>query len=48
VAAFARNLLDQNFVTSIFDLPFGGAGDLGQFVTRDAERTLGVQIGFKY
>lgn len=33
LAAFVRNLFDTNFVTSIFDLPFGGAGDLGQFST---------------
>lgn len=43
VSVFANNLFDTNFVTSIFDLPFGGAGDLGQFVTRDAERLIGVQ-----
>lgn len=48
VAAYARNLFDTNFVTSIFDLPFGGAGDLGQFVTRDAERTVGVQVGVRF
>lgn len=48
VAAFVRNLFDQNFVTSIFDLPFGGPGDLGQFVTRDAQRTAGIQLGVRF
>jgi len=48
IAGFARNLFNQNFVTSIFDLPFGGVGDLGQFVVRDAQRTVGVQVGLKF
>lgn len=48
VAAYVRNLFDQNFVTSIFDLPLAGPGDLGQFVTRDAQRTVGVQVGLRF
>ncbi len=48
LAAFARNLLDQNYVTSIFDLPFDGAGGFGQFVTRDAHRTIGVQGNVRF
>ena len=46
VAAYARNLFDQSFVTSIFDLPFGGAGD--RFVMRDAQRTVGIQLGLRF
>ena len=48
LAAYVRNLFDTNFVTSVFDLPFGGPGDLGQFVTRDADRTIGVQVGLRF
>lgn len=48
ISAFAKNLFDQNFVTNIFDLPLAGAGDLGQFVTRDAERLIGVQFNFNF
>lgn len=43
-SVFARNLLDQNYVTSIFDLPFDQIGGLGQFVTQEAARTVGVQL----
>ncbi|AWW74430.1 hypothetical protein CD351_08325 [Erythrobacter sp. KY5] len=48
VNVFAKNLFDTNYVTNIFDLPFGGPGDLGQFVTRDAERLVGVQVNFDF
>ena len=48
VAAYARNLFDKRYVTSIFDIPFDGAGGLGQFVTRDAQRTIGVQVNVRY
>lgn len=48
VSIFAKNLFDQNFVTSIFDLPLDSAGGLGQYVTRDAERTLGVQANLRF
>jgi iron complex outermembrane recepter protein len=43
LSVFVKNLFDKNFVNQIFDLPFGGVGDYGQFVTRDARRTVGVQ-----
>jgi len=45
---FARNLTDENFVTSIFDLPFDAAGGLGQFVTPDAQRTVGLSLNVVY
>lgn len=48
VALYAKNLFDENFVNQIFDLPFGDAGDYGQFVTRDAQRTIGIQARVKY
>lgn len=48
VSAFAKNPFDQQFVTGIFDLPFGGAGDLAQYVTRDAERLVGVQFNLNF
>jgi iron complex outermembrane receptor protein len=48
VALFGRNLFDTNYVTSIFDLPFDAAGGFGQFVTRDAQRTIGVQANLRY
>lgn len=48
VSVFARNLLDQNYVTSIFDLPFDQIGGLGQFVTQEAARTVGVQLRVSY
>lgn len=48
IAVFAKNLLDQNFVTSIADLPFDAAGGLLQFVTRDAERTIGVKANLRF
>ncbi len=47
-SVFAKNLFGEHFVTNIFDLPFGGAGDLGQFTTRDADRTIGVQLGARF
>jgi iron complex outermembrane recepter protein len=47
-AVFVRNLFDQNYVTSIFDLPFDSAGGFGQFVTRDAQRTVGVQANVRF
>ncbi len=48
VDLWGRNLLDTNYVTSIFELPFDGAGGLGQFVTRDADRRVGVRVGFDF
>jgi iron complex outermembrane recepter protein len=48
VGLFVKNLFDTNFVNGIFDLPFGGAGDLGQFVTRDSQRTWGVSASAKF
>lgn len=48
LAVWGRNLFDRNFVTSIFDTPFDGAGGLAQFITRDASRTLGVRVGFNF
>lgn len=45
---FARNLTDENFVTSIFDLPFDGAGGLGQYTTTDARRLIGVSLNIAY
>lgn len=48
LSVFARNLLDQNYVTSIFDLPFDAAGGLGQFVTPDARRTVGVSVNLRF
>ncbi len=48
LSVFIKNLFDQNYVTSVFDLPFGGAGDFGQFVTRDAERTTGIQANVRF
>jgi iron complex outermembrane receptor protein len=48
ISAFAKNLFDQNFVTGIFDLPFAGPGDLAQYVTRDAERLVGVQLNVNF
>lgn len=48
VSLFARNLTDENFVTSIFDLPFDGAGGFGQFTTADAQRTVGVALNVVY
>jgi len=48
VSLFARNMTDENFVTSIFDLPFDAAGGLGQFVTADAQRTIGVSLNVSY
>lgn len=48
LSVFGRNLTDENFVTSIFDLPFDGAGGLGQFVTADAQRTVGVSLNVVY
>ena len=43
LSLFVKNLFDENYVNQIFDLPFGELGDYGQFVTRDADRTVGVQ-----
>ena len=48
LSVFGRNLFDKNFVTSIFNQPFDGAGALGQFATRDAERTLDVQASLRF
>jgi iron complex outermembrane receptor protein len=48
LAIWGRNLFDRNFVTSIFDTPFDGAGGLAQFLTRDADRTLGVRVGINF
>ena len=48
VSLFVRNLTDENFVTSIFDLPFDAAGGLGQFVTTDAQRTVGLALNVSY
>lgn len=48
VSVFAKNLFDRNFVTSIGGLPFDGIGGLSQFVTRDAERTVGVQANLRF
>lgn len=45
---FAKNLTNQNFVTSIFDLPFDGAGGLGQYTTPDAQRMVGVSLSIAY
>jgi len=47
-AVFVRNLFDSYFVTSIFDLPLAGPGDFAQFTTRDAQRTVGVQVGLRF
>ncbi len=43
LSAFVKNLFNTNFATLIFDLPLGGVGDYGQFRSRDASRTIGVQ-----
>lgn len=48
VSVFANNLFDTNFVSGMGDLPLGSAGDLAQFVSRDARRTIGVQLGVKF
>lgn len=48
LSLFARNLTDENFVTSIFDLPFDAAGGLGQFVSADAQRTVGLSLNVVY
>ena len=45
---FGKNLLDENYVTSIADLPLDAAGGLLQFTTRDAQRTLGVQLSARF
>jgi iron complex outermembrane receptor protein len=48
LSIFGRNLTDENFVTSIFDLPFDANGGLGQFVTADAQRTIGLSLNIDY
>lgn len=48
ISAFVKNLFDQNYVTSIFDLPLDANGGLGQFVTRDSERTIGGSIRVRF
>lgn len=48
ISVFVKNLFDKNYVTSIFDLPFGGGGDLGQFSTRDAQRLIGVKADVSF
>lgn len=48
ISAFVKNLFDQNYVTSIFDLPLDANGRLGQFVTRDAERTIGGSVRVRF
>ncbi len=48
ISAFVKNLFDQNYVTSIFDLPLDANGGLGQFVTRDAERTIGGSVRVRF
>ncbi|MCZ8208129.1 MAG: TonB-dependent receptor, partial [Aquidulcibacter sp.] len=42
IRLYAKNLLDQNFVTGIFDTPFDGVGGRAQWVSADAERTVGI------
>ena len=44
LSLFVKNLFDQNYVTSIFDLPLDATGGLGQFVTRDAQRSIGGSV----
>ncbi len=48
ISAFVKNLFDQNYVTSIFDLPLDANGGLGQFVTRDAQRTIGASVQVRF
>ena len=48
VAVFARNLFNQNYVAGIFDLPFDSAGGMAQYVTRDAQRTVGGQVNLRF
>lgn len=47
ISLFGKNILDENFVTGIFDLPFDGVGGLGQWVSRDAEQTFGVALSLR-
>ncbi|WP_448577464.1 TonB-dependent receptor [Thermaurantiacus sp.] len=48
VAVFARNLLDQNFLTNIGDLPFDGLGGRLQWVSPEAARTVGISAGLRF
>ena len=48
LSVFARNLFDTNYVTGIADLPFDGAGGLLQFVTPEADRTIGAAVNLRF
>lgn len=48
LSVFARNLFDTHYVTGIADLPFDAAGGLLQFVTQEAERTVGIALNVRF
>ncbi|MBJ6121627.1 TonB-dependent receptor [Sphingomonas mollis] len=48
VGAFARNLFDTRFVSSVIGLPFANAGGAVNWETRDGRRTVGVQLSGRF
>lgn len=48
VGAFARNLLNQHFVAAVIGLPFADAGGEVNWLTREGQRTLGINAQMKF
>lgn len=48
VGLFARNLFDQNYNSAIIGLPFADAGSYVNWRVRNAERTIGAEVSYKF
>lgn len=48
VGLFARNLFDQNYNSAIISLPFADAGSYVNWRVRNAQRTVGAEVSYKF
>lgn len=48
VGLFARNLFDKNYNSAIITLPFANDGSYVNWRVRNAERTIGAEVSYKF
>lgn len=48
VGLFARNLFDQDYNSAIITLPFADSGSYVNWRVRNAERTVGAEVSYKF
>ncbi len=48
VGLYSRNLFDRHYQAAVVELPFSPPGGIVNWNTRDARRSVGVNVGYRF